>query len=379
MGLERYQYLSKGRPRTREKTGGAPAIELGKDVRSRHSRSEEDSNMNGLERVLNTIEGKPTDSLPFMPITMMFAAGLTGEKYGDYARDHRVLAKCQLHVAETFDIDHVSTISDPAREASDCGARVVYFEDQPPAIDESHALLHDKKSLARLKVPDPLGGGRMQDRVEGVALLKDKVKNDKLVEGWVEGPCAEAADLRGINTILLDFYDDPGFVRDLFEFILEMELCFAKAQIEAGADIIGMGDAAASLVGKKFYQDLIWPYEKKLVDGIHAMGGRVRLHICGNTRHLSEGIGRLGCEIVDLDYLNPVSEARDRMGPGQVLLGNIDPVSVLRNGTPDFVLRETERCHKESGPNYVVSAGCEVPRDTPHENLHEMRRYARCN
>lgn len=335
--------------------------------------------MNGLERVLNTIEGKPTDSLPFMPITMMFAANLNGVKYGNYALDHRVLAETQLRVAEVFDIDHVSTISDPAREASDCGAKVVFFEDQPPAIDESCALLHEKTNLVRLKLPDPLGGGRMHDRINGVALLKEKVRGDKMVEGWVEGPIAEAADLRGINTILLDFYDDPGFVRDLFDFILEMELQFAKAQIDAGADIIGMGDAAASLVGERFYQELIWPYEKKQVDAIHAMGGRVRLHICGNTRHISRGIGQLGCEIVDLDYLNPVGEARAKMGSQQVLLGNIDPVSVLRDGSADRVNQEIERCHRESGPSYVVSAGCEVPRDTPHENLHVLRRFAREN
>lgn len=333
--------------------------------------------MNGYERVLSLLEGKPTDSLPFMPITMMFAANHAGVKYGDYARDHRVMAETQIRFAEDFDADHVSTISDPAREASDCGAKVVYFEDQPPAIDESHALLHDRTRLASLKIPDPLGGGRMHDRVKGVALMKEKVGRDKWIEGWVEGPIAEAADLRGINTILMDLYDDPIFVRDLFEFILEMELAFAKVQIEAGADILGMGDAAASLVGHSLYKEIIWPYEKRMVDGIHALGGRVRLHICGNTRHLSEWMGKLGCEIVDLDYLNPVGEARSKVGPEQILLGNIDPVSVLRDGTPDLVYKAIEQCHREGGTRYIVSAGCEVPRDTPPEHLRVLKDYAR--
>ncbi len=333
--------------------------------------------MTGYERILNLLEGRPTDSLAFMPITMLFAANQAGVKYGDYAKDHRIMAESQIRLAEKFDADHVSTISDPAREAADCGAAVVYFEDQPPAIDESRALLHDKTHLASLKVPDPLGGGRMHDRVLGIALMKDKVEKDKLIEGWVEGPMAEAADLRGINTILMDLYDDPIFIRDLFEFILEMELAFAKAQIEAGADILGIGDAAASLVNRSLYNEYIWPYEKRMVDGIHALGGRVRLHICGNTRHLSEGMGKLGCEIVDLDYLNPVGEARAKVGPDQVLLGNIDPVSVLQNGTPEMVYKAIEKCHQEGGARYIVSAGCEVPRGTPPENLRVLRDYAR--
>ncbi len=333
--------------------------------------------MNGYERVLNLLEGKPTDSLPFMPITMMFAANHAGVKYGDYVKDPRVLVETQIRLAEDFDADHVTTMSDPAREAADCGAKVIFFEEQPATTDESQALLKDKTQLASLKVPDPLAGGRMLGRVQAVALFKEKVGKHKWIEGWVEGPIAEAADLRGINTILMDLYDDPIFVRDLFEFILAMELSFAKAQIEAGANIIGMGDAAASLVNHALYTELIWPYEKRLVDGIHALGGRVRLHICGNTRHISEGMGKLGCEIVDLDYLNPVGQARSKVGPDQILLGNIDPVSVLQNGTPETIFKEIEKCHQEAGARYIVSAGCEVPRDTPTGNLHVLREYAR--
>jgi len=226
-------------------------------------------------------------------------------------------------------------------------------------------------------VPDPLGGRRMHDRVKAAALFKEKVGGDLPIEGWIEGPCAEAADLRGINTLMLDFYDDPGFVRDLFEFILEMELRFARAQVEAGADWLGMGDAAASLVGPQIYEEFVWPYEKRMVDGLHALGTRVRLHICGNISRILQGVGRLGCDIVDLDFMVSVAQARKEMGPEQVLLGNIDPVSVLRNGTPDGITAAIAQCHREAGSRYIVSAGCEVVRDTPPENLLALREYAR--
>ena len=335
--------------------------------------------MNGKERILACLAGQPLDRLPFMPITMMFAADQAGVEYGRYAADYRVLADAQLRTAEKFDFDFVSVISDPAREAADCGAKVEFFPDQPPAIVEDQARLADKTELARLKIPDPLGGGRMTDRVQGVALLQEKVQGDKLVEGWIEGPCAEGADLRGINTLMLDFFDDPAFVRDLFAFVVEMELRFAKAQIEAGADLIGVGDAAASLVGPQIYEEFVWPYEKKLVDALHAMGTKVRLHICGNTRGLLAGMGRLNCEIVDLDYPAPISEARSRMGPKQVLLGNIHPVKVLRDGTPRTIADAIAECHRQAGTGYIVSAGCEVPRTTPPENVLALRDYARAH
>jgi MtaA/CmuA family methyltransferase len=308
---------------------------------------------------------------------MMFAADQIGVKYGTYAADYQVLAEAQVRTAERFDFDYVSVISDPAREAADCGAQIVTFEDQPPTPDEANALLADKTTLAKMRRPDPLGGGRMHDRVRGVGLLRKKVDDDRIVEGWVEGPCAEAADLRGINTIMLDFLDDPKFVEDLFAFIIEMELSFALAQVDAGADMIGIGDAAASLVGPEIYDEFVWPHEKKLVDGIHAMGASVRLHICGNTTSILKGMGRLDCDIVDLDSLSEVAEGRAAMGAQQVLLGNIDPVRMLRNGTPQEIRTALADCHDAAGDCYIVSAGCEVPRDTPEQNILAMCDFAR--
>lgn len=332
--------------------------------------------MNGRERILAMLEGRSVDQLPLMPITMMFAGDHAGVKYGAYASDYRVLAEAQVATARDYQFDYVSAISDPSREAADCGADVQYFDNQPPAINETNALLGDKSVLDRLEIPDPLSEGRMLDRVRGVELLREKTGGDKLVEGWIEGPCAESADLRGINTLMLDFYDDPDFVRRMFDFVLEMELRFAKAQIDAGADLMGVGDAAASLIGPQLYEEFVWPYEKKLVDGLHALGTKVRLHICGNISKILSGIGQLGCEMVDLDYFVSVADARRAMGPDQVLLGNLDPVRTLRDGTPESITAAVAQCHREAGPRYIVGAGCEIPRATPPENVLALTRYA---
>lgn len=333
--------------------------------------------MNSRDRVIAHLDGRPVDRLPLMPITMMFACDQIGARYREYCTDYRVLAEGQVRTAEAFGFDYVNTMSDPAREAADCGARVEYFENQPVALLEEEALLADKTKLASLPIPDPLSGGRMHNGIKAVALLKERVGRDKIVEGWVEGPIAEAADLRGINTIMMDFYDDPAFVRDLFEFVIEMELRFAREQIRAGADLIGIGDAAASLIGPQFYRDFVWACEKKLVEGIHGLGARTRMHICGNTSLFLDGLGTLGCDIVDLDYPASLRAGREKMGPDQVLLGNLNPVSALRNSDPESVTGAVAECHRQAGPRFIVGAGCEVPRDTPAPNLRAMCEYAR--
>jgi MtaA/CmuA family methyltransferase len=333
--------------------------------------------MNRRERILAAFDEQPTDSLPLMPITMMFAADRIGQPYGKYATDYRVLVEGQIRTAEKFDFDHVSVISDPGCEAGDCGAAIQFFDDQPPAVDEIHALLIEKNTLAKLKRPDPLGGGRMHNRVRGVALFRERVGGRKLIEGWVEGPCAEGADLRGINRLMTDFFDDPAFVRDLFEFNVAMALEFARAQVEAGADLIGVGDAAASLVGPQIYDEFVRPYEQRLVDGIHAMGARVRLHICGNIRRILPGIGTLGCDMVDIDSMVPLDQARRELGEKVTLAGNLDPVKALRNSTPEAIAAALAECHRQAGHRYIVAAGCEIPRDTPEANVLAMTRHAR--
>jgi uroporphyrinogen-III decarboxylase len=81
--------------------------------------------------------------------------------------------------------------------------------------------------------------------------------------------------------------------------------------------------------------------------------------------------------MIDLDSMVSVEKARAEMGDDQVIAGNIDPVKCLRNGTPQSITEAVAACHHAAGVNYIVGAGCEVPRDTPPENLDAMKNYAR--
>ncbi len=334
--------------------------------------------MNSRERFFALLEGKSVDHLLCMPITMMFAAHHIGEKYGKYALDYRLLTEAQMRVAEDYGFDHVSVISE-TREAPDCGAIVRLYEDQPYTIDETYALLSDKSILKNLKTPSPWNGKSMIDRLKGIKLLKESCGNEKIIEGWVEGPCAAAADLRGLQALMMDFYDDPLFVKELFEFTTDLAIEFGKAQVEEGADIIGVGDAAASLIGPELYNDFVWPLEKKLIRNLQEAGAKIRLHICGNITKILELVGRLGCEIVDIDSMVSMDEARTKIGPVPCLLGGTDPVRELQNCSSGEVLNALKKCHHLANLRYIVGAGCEIPPGTPPENLKAMSDYAKNN
>ena len=188
---------------------------------------------------------------------------------------------------------------------------------------------------------------------------------------------AQAADLRGINEVMMETITEPGFVRDLMDWIVEMEIEFALAQIEAGATLIGVGDAAASLVSPKYYADEIAPREKRIVDAIHGAGAKVRLHICGNIQKKYQAIAGLGIDMLDIDYPQSVEEVRAGVGPVLVLAGNVDPVRDIKNSTPDKVREAFAESHRQAGENFVLAAGCEIPPGTPEANVEAMFDYAR--
>jgi MtaA/CmuA family methyltransferase len=331
--------------------------------------------MTSSERFRALLAGQPTDRLLCMPILMIWAAKDAGVSYADYVRDYRVLGECQLRLLELFPLDVAQLISDPYRETADLGAELRYYDDGPPRC--LAPVLADKSRLATLNLPDPLSGGRMTDRVHGASFLAERLGGEVPLMGWVEGPIAQAVDLRGMTELMLDLMDDRPFVRHLFDWVVELEIAFARAQIEAGCDLIGIGDAAASLVSAEIYEELVLPGEQRIVQAIHDAGAVARLHICGNTTHLLPLMPQTGCEIIDLDHLVPLAAARPALGPEPILLGNFDPVSALLEETPAGVRAWCRKCHEAYAPRHIIGPGCEVPPNTPRANLLAMCEYAR--
>lgn len=329
--------------------------------------------MTSLQLLRAQLDGRPGERLLAMPIIMIWAAKHYGHTYEDYVRDYRTLCECQLRLIDDFSVDIVQLISDPVRETADCGAELEYYDDIPPRA--LLPLLTNRSDLSKLLPPDPTIG-RMGDRVTGARYLSQKCGDEVPVMGWVEGPIAEAIDLRGMSDFMMDLVLDIAFCRDLMDWVVEVEIQFALAQIDAGCHIIGIGDAAASLISADMYSAEVLPREKRIVKAIHDHGAIARLHICGNTNHILRAMAETNCEIVDLDHLVTMEDARPEMGSAPVLLGNFDPVEIVLNGTPDLIRKACYRCHTFAGNRYIVGPGCEVPPKAPEANIRAMIDYA---
>lgn len=182
------------------------------------------------------------------------------------------------------------------------------------------------------------------------------------------------------NATDLDFLDDPDSVMKAVNVIVESSLDFITHQVEAGAYAIGIGDAFCSQIGPALYRQFAWEGERRMVEHIHNLGAKAKLHICGNTMAILPDMIRTGADIVDVDHLvTSMAEFVPLLGPNQVLSGSSDPVSVIQDGTPDQILKSVLDCQKQADGRCIVSAGCEITPDTSLANFRSFRAAAdRC-
>ena len=192
-------------------------------------------------------------------------------------------------------------------------------------------------------------------------------------------PFSLAAALMGINEIMLKVLDDPPFVEALMRRCSDYASAYARALSNAGADLLSGGDSPAGLLNPNLYQELVLPAETRLIASIKSATRKpVSLHICGNATPILRMMANSGADVLELDHAVSIGEACRIVGPNIALWGNLDPIRVLAQGTPEAVRRkavETTQAVRAAGHRrFVLSSGCTLAVETPPENLDALIR-----
>lgn len=323
--------------------------------------------MTPKERIYAILKGGSYDRSAVTPIFMAWSANFIGRTYRDYYLDGDVLVQAQLAVIRAFNLDQISAISDPWREASAYGMEFDYPAEGVGRPKEVFIKTHD--DVSRLRPFDIENAERTKQRIESVRRMAAEVGQTHSVLGWVEGPLAEYGDLRGVENAMLDLIDKPELFFKAGQIIVQNAITFAVAQVKAGADMIGVGDSAASLIAPYMYAELVLPLEQKLIAAIHQAGAAVKLHVCGNIKNIVQHMAKSGTDIIDVDWMVPLARARELAGPQVTLCGNFDPVGVLFEGSPQDVADAARQCLKAVPDKFILMPGCEVPPATPEQNI----------
>lgn len=315
-------------------------------------------------------EGTPTGKVLFRPILMQFAAEYIGKNYGQFASDFRVLVEANLGCMDEFGLDMLGLISDPYRETSAFGAKIEFIPNGVPRCLDY--VVQNSDDVIQLKNPDVYKAERTLDRIKAGELLTKKTQGNIPVIGWIEGPLAEACDLAGMQNMMMQLMIDPDFCNRLMDKCMKTAKEFAKAQINAGCEIIGMGDAVCSQIDAETYNMFVKDRHKELIAFIHELGGKIKLHICGDTNHLLSSYRELNLDILDLDWQVDVGRAREILGENVILGGNINPVLVQDKTRDEVYQMSRDLVKKYKDERFILSAGCEITALTPPENLKAM-------
>jgi MtaA/CmuA family methyltransferase len=330
--------------------------------------------VNAFERYQHRLAGRPADRAPDFNIYMAFAAHHVSARLSDFYLDFHALCRANFAMAVDYGSDILQAISDPYREAADLGMEISFPSDSLPL--PVRPLLIEPDDLRKLQPVLPSTGRRMSDRLEAVREFRAQASGNIPIMGWVEGALAEAADLRGVATLLTDLSDRPEWVLELLEFCTEQAIAFALAQIEAGADIIGLGDAVASQISPRMYRRFALPYEQRIFKAVLEMGALPRLHICGDTSRILTDMALSGAAIIDVDSMVDYARAAQIFSGAPLqpaVCGNIPPVAVFYQGDSASVRASVRHCLETGGPRCFLAGGCEIPDGTPHANLHAYR------
>ena len=277
-----------------------------------------------------------------------------------------------MRCLEDFNLDAVSLISDPYRETSAFGGKVTFPEDAVPQCREY--IIKSMEDVRALKRPDLYKNFRTLDRIKGAIEYRKRLGPGIPLIGWIEGPLAEACDLAGVNETLLMLMMEPDLLKFLIDKVTITAKDFAKAQVEAGCDIIGMGDAICSQISDAQYREFVRDKHEEIVDYIHSLGAKVKIHICGNITHLLPDLKTVKPDVLDLDWMVDMEEAYKVLGDDIIRCGNLDPVAVIERLPGNEIIDLTQKLLvKEADKPFILSGGCEITVGTPVKNLQAMR------
>jgi uroporphyrinogen decarboxylase len=119
-------------------------------------------------------------------------------------------------------------------------------------------------------------------------------------------------------------YGDPQLWADLLDRLAGITAEFLKVQIEAGASAVQLFDSWAGALSPQDYDRYVMPASAKVFDAV-ARYGVPRIHFGVGTGELLGRLGRVGADVVGVDWRVPLDEAARRVGPGKALQGNLDP------------------------------------------------------
>jgi uroporphyrinogen decarboxylase len=273
----------------------------------------------------------------------------------ELAKDPSLIAEVSLQPWKRFGMDAVIVFSDILMPADAMGMGLSFKEGAGPQFEFA---IKSKEEIERLK--DVRVEKSLDYVYEGLRRLKDALKDDAALIGFVGGPWTVATYMMGNRS------ERSEYVFDLMNRINEVLCEHAAAQVKAGADVIQIFESWGSLMNPETYGAGVLPLVWHIVKSVKDAGG-LAVYFAKESRQFLPLIKESGADVAGIGSDIPIEDAIEKLGNAMAVQGNLDPKILLKD--PQTVKAETKKLASVASkrPGWIANLGHGVLPKTPVE------------
>ena len=330
--------------------------------------------INMIQWVADIIRQREVAAIPVMTHP---GIELNGHTVRQAVSDGNIHYEAVMTLARQFPSAAACTIMDLTTEAEAFGAQIAFSDEAVPAV--ASRLLPDVQSIYDLQVPS-LSAGRIPEYLKANLLASRNLKAPSTWRGLGEafpllsgciGPFSLAGRLYDMSDIMVLIYEHPDAAHTLLDKCTQFIGKYCEALKLTGANGVLMAEPAAGLLSNDDCLVFSSQYVKRIVDRVQDDDFIVVLHNCGNQGHCTRAMVATGAAAYHFGNKCQMEEVIRDVPPTALAMGNLDPVSLFKDGTPEQMREATlDLLNKmRPYPNFVLSSGCDTPPHTPIENV----------
>ncbi len=338
--------------------------------------------MKPKEVILKAFEGGKPERVP----VTLFGGGMWsihnfGTTFQALSRDAALMAEMLVKMSEKLLCDIVYAGSGYNNfHAASLGGRIKFREIGAPDLEEP--IIKEESDLEKLDIKKIDLDETINTVKRALKIAKEKIGHEYVVTMTAWGPFTLAARLIGEEPMMKATFKKPAFVEKIVDFATNLLIHLYEPLVEDKTlEVISLADPTASgdLISKKQFEKFALPYLKRFTDWARSKGVHTLVHICGNTTDRLELFPLTGASCISLDHKVDIARAKEVLFGKICFAGNVDPVKIMLQGTPDDVERTCRHIIEIAGTDggFVLMPGCDIPPTVPYENIQRFIQVAR--
>lgn len=324
--------------------------------------------MNMYSWINDTINNPIKKAMPVLSFPAIQQMGITVE---ELISDSNKLAEGMHIIASQTDCAASVSYMDLSLEAEAFGSTIRFDANEVPTVIGS--IVNSEDDAEALQIPE-IGSKRTARNIAAVKKACELI-TDKPIFAGVIGPFSLAGRLLEVSEAMIYCYEEPDMVHTVLEKVTTFLIEYMKAYKELGANGVVMAEPLAGLLSPDLAEEFSANYVKKIVAAVQDENFIVIYHNCGNSVvQTIDSIVTNGCRVFHFGNAINLEDVLCKIPADCLVMGNVDPASQFRNGTPESIYKNTleimEKCCKS--PNFVISSGCDIPPLSPWENINSF-------